>query len=324
MRGLERLSEFCSGERLGIRGILYLCLILLVGCQRGPNYNRHLGRPNLKLQKALSFEEGWDVFVDEGFSKNGFPLAIFHRKTGMEFRFIPKGSFSQKMYNWDKAIEKMQKKPDLVFLRKIRLTTPFYISRTLISNGAWRRVMGKGILLGYFPEEGKDSQPISDFDQEKLGEFLKRTGLSLPTEAQWDWALRAGASTDSWWGDLLPDEAKRKIKEAKISPPGYAFNFPVGLKLLKKDHPFGLLDTPATMLQICKDNWRTFKEILESNPTRKEEVDPIFLNGSKKYVVRGNLGIFNKNRNQCYRQSLKAKIFGVYGVGIRLVKNLKD
>ena len=171
--------------------------------------------------------------------------------------------------------------------------------------------------------EAEEDHPVSSFEKKQLDLFLRRTGLSLPTEAQWDRALRAGVSTDSWWGDSLPEEAKKRLeKDRRMSPFGYSYHFSVGTKILHVEHPFGLLDTPTDMLQVCRDHWRSLEAIQSIQKKVGEEVDPIFTNGSEDYVLRGNLGYSTPGRNQTYRQPVGARYFDAYGIGFRLVKNL--
>src|SRR5262249_42759477 len=77
---------------------------------------------------------------------------------------------------------------------------PFFLSKYELTQAQWLRVTGRK------PREHSEYAipwtpgpllPIEDVNFGDAGRFMHVVGLALPTEAQWEWAQRAG--TDTPW-----------------------------------------------------------------------------------------------------------------------------
>jgi formylglycine-generating enzyme required for sulfatase activity len=112
----------------------------------------------------------------------------------------------------------------------------------------------------------------------------------LPTEAQWEWACRAGAGTRFWWGadeDRTGNVANVGDKALKRVHPewprtimdmddGHAFPAPVGSY---RPNAFGLCDMLGNVWEFCSTH---------SGPYSKEAVtDPGDLDPKRGFAVRG-------------------------------------
>ena len=71
-------------------------------------------------------------------------------------------------------------------VHKVTLS-PFLLGKYEVTQAEWRAVMGST-----FSEFEGDSLPMEEVSWEDCQEFCKKTGLSLPTEAQWEYGCRAG------------------------------------------------------------------------------------------------------------------------------------
>ena len=123
-------------------------------------------------------------------------------------------------------------------------------------------------------------------------DFLKRTGYRLPTEAEWEFACRAGAVTSRYYGDsvaLLPDYAWF----VGNSPDQHAQR--TGLL---KPNDFGLFDTLGNVSEWCHDAYGEYPVNDEGDVTNDDGVKTIVQDRFHR-VLRGASYVYHATINRC-------------------------
>ena len=75
--------------------------------------------------------------------------------------------------------------------------TPFFLSKYEMTQGQWLRLTADN-PSGYQPPSPSLLHPVEQIDWNSSMETCKRLGLTLPTEAQWEYGARGG-TTSVWW-----------------------------------------------------------------------------------------------------------------------------
>lgn len=124
------------------------------------------------------------------------------------FVLLPGGTFAMGSADDDPYAAPTEKPRHTVEL------APFFISKYEMTCGQWRRWTGGRVLT--VPQTRfhiDDSHPVSHVDWVQSGFELWGHGLRLPTEAQWEYAARAG-TTSSWWTGDAPASLSGKANIA--------------------------------------------------------------------------------------------------------------
>ena len=125
----------------------------------------------------------------------GLPGRVRDDGTGIEMLLVPPGSFTMGC----SASAAFACDPDEVPVHQVTLTNAFYLGRTEVTQAAWTARMGSNPSLfqgAAYPAAA--NRPVEQVSWEMIagsGGFLTGTGLRFPTEAEWEYAYRAGTTT---------------------------------------------------------------------------------------------------------------------------------
>ena len=119
----------------------------------------------------------------------------------MEFVLVPAGDFQMGCSPSDKECGSAEKP-----VHPVKITKPFYIGKFEVTQGQWKGLMGGN--PSYFNEtRAADSwkdRPVEQVSWNAVQEFLQKMGAGengrkyrLPTEAEWEYAARAGDRCDA-------------------------------------------------------------------------------------------------------------------------------
>jgi len=136
---------------------------------------------------------------------------------------------------------------------RVRITEPFYLGKYEVTEQQWEAVMGNS--PGGFKASECPQRPASHVSWNDCQDFLRKLQekcgngavvFRLPTEAQWEYACRAGTTTRYCFGD---DEA-RLGEYAWYRDNSRNQTHPVGEK---KPNQWGLYDMHGNVGEWCQD-----------------------------------------------------------------------
>jgi formylglycine-generating enzyme required for sulfatase activity len=168
----------------------------------------------------------------------------------MELVLIPAGEFLMGPSDSDKDVFPTDKQ------HRVRITKPFYLGKYLVTQEQWEAVMGKN--PSHFKGPKNPVEVVSWDDCQKfLGKLNAKSAagagkFQLPTEAQWEYACRAGSTTKYCFGD-----DKSKLGEyAWYDANSGNTTHPVGEK---KPNTWGLYDMHGNVWEWCQDLYGAYR-----------------------------------------------------------------
>lgn len=188
---------------------------------------------------------------------------VVHEVTGDLFVRIPTGTFmmGSPEYEYERSSDETQ--------HRVTLTRPFEMMVTPVTQALWQAVMGnnpshfKGPDL---PVEEVSWEDVQDFIQ-KLNQMLGTDSLRLPTEAEWEYACRAG-TTGARYGEL--DEVA-----------WYKYNSDGETHPVRQKAPnaWGLYDMLGNVYEWCQDWYGSYQ--------MGAVTDPMGPSTGSRRVIRG-------------------------------------
>lgn len=216
---------------------------------------------------------------------------------GMEFIFLAPGEFLMGSEKGDDS-----EKP----VHRVVLTRGFYLGATEVTQEQFEKLMGRN------PSSFKGAKlPVNGLSFKEAQEFCQRLSqkenvvYSLPTEAQWEYACRAGSSTEYYWGQemdpatcwYLANSQEQTHEVGKLRP-----------------NAFGLYDMSGNVYEICLD-WHA-NDAYQNSPMK----DPAGPSTGLYHVLRGG----SWANREWYCRSSSRVIFSprsdLERIGFRLVR----
>jgi len=187
---------------------------------------------------------------------------------GMRFARIERGSF--RMGAGDKPLPRklagrpwrQHGDPDEHPAHLVAITRPFYIAVTEVTNAQYERFDPKHRALrgkmGFSKDDDEAVVFVSWHDAAAFCRWLsKKEGLPyrLPTEAEWEYACRAGTTTPFHTGDALPGDFHKNARESWYPDPRRATAGQVVPLHVAKTPPnaWGLHDMHGNVEEWCLD-----------------------------------------------------------------------
>ncbi len=195
----------------------------------------------------------------------GYPWRVRDNASGIELLLVPPGTFemgcTQGSYEYDCYASELP-------VHTVTLTKAYYIGRYEVTQLQWLRVIGT--TPSYFDgPKWPDSMsfPVEQVSGHKVKLFNYATGLRLPTEAEWEFACRAGTLTAFHSGPGFPEGTNDDSLLTEIAWFGASFddpNHPVGSKAA---NALGLHDMLGNVLEWVRDHTSAY--------TAGPQVDPV-------------------------------------------------
>ena len=137
-----------------------------------------------------------DSTLREAITASGIAWRVRDNGTNIEMLLVPLGSFTMGC----SASTQYGCEPDESPTHQVTLTQAFYMGRYEVTQAQWMAQMGSNPSW-FVPANGFSSdttKPVEHVTWNMIasaGGFLSETGLRLPTEAEWEYAYRAGSTT---------------------------------------------------------------------------------------------------------------------------------
>lgn len=222
------------------------------------------------------------------------------------FRYLEPSTFLQ---GSAEAIGHADERPQ----HPVTFTQGLWLAETPCTLEHWQAVMGKNLSRFHHGEKGLQ-RPVENVSFHEVMMFLKKLQIFLPrgceavlpSESQWEYACRAGTSTEYWWGDV-PEDLNANWKEqhnGTTSVKHYAPN------------PWGFHDMHGNVWEWCRDGKRDYAS--------KQVQDPEGPDESELRVVRGGSWIALPAHARAAFRPCRPRWHKVRSLGFRFALKFSD
>ncbi|MEM6844029.1 MAG: SUMF1/EgtB/PvdO family nonheme iron enzyme [Bacteroidota bacterium] len=203
-------------------------------------------------------------------------LVLINADIPIYFKSIPAGTFRMGSSPADPMHE-----PDEAPMHEITFVNAFYLGIYEVTQAQWEAVMDHNPAV-FRVFNDSPSHPVEYVTWEQTQVFidlLNKKGLGnfrLPTEAEWEYACRAGTTSAYYWGEKMALNGKSEYTWANSR--SFARTHPVGIK---KPNAWGLYDMSGNVWEWCQDWYAPYESIPQTDPKGPGEGElKVFRGGS--------------------------------------------
>ena len=208
----------------------------------------------------------------------GLAWRVVHNETQIEMVLIPAGSFEMGCTASNPAYCGGNETP----AHAVTLTQPYYMARYEVTQAQWASVMGwnASVFQGpMYPDAA--NRPAENLFWADARNFSCMTGMRMPTEAEWEYAYRAGSTTDFYATAGFPNGTDDPAAADAIGwfgsiDPTYAGGFPPACSAnsggqthvvgLKPANGFGLHDMAGNVAELVADRYGLYQAAAQTDP----------------------------------------------------------
>jgi formylglycine-generating enzyme required for sulfatase activity len=237
--------------------------------------------------------------------RTGLPWRVRDQTTGMEMLLVPPGSF---MMGCVVPLDPYECWWGELAAHRVTLTNPFYLARYELTQSEWEAAMGTDSNPSIY--RGLPDSPVLPVERlswESVQGYLGATGTRLPTEAEWEFACRAGSEAPLYSG---------ATDESSLDSLAWC-NWNCGGKTHvgggKRANGFGFYDMLGNVFELVEDFWAPFSADAVTNPIGPET--------GLYRVVRGGAIEMGSPANMTSSARQAAAYPAVVLIGVRVAKN---
>jgi formylglycine-generating enzyme required for sulfatase activity len=243
-----------------------------------------------------------DASLRAAIAATGLAWRVRDTATQVEMLLVPPGTFQMGCimgsnqsgcYDWELPVH------------QVTLTNAFYLGRYEVTQSQWVATMGSN-PSGFQGYSDSASRPVEHVSWNTIQGYLSATGFRLPTEAEWEYACRAGTQTPFYNGST-DDSTVGAL--AWYSANSGNQTRPVGSKLA---NAFGFHDMLGNVWEWVNDWYDTYPSSAQTNPT-----GPV---SSSNRVVRGGSWYNDTNLVRSSFRSYFSPGNANYDVGFRVAR----
>lgn len=234
---------------------------------------------NPKLGQSADSEKSWATHSGE--DRYGQYADLEINQVPQRFRLIHPGTFQMG------SPESEKERDDDETLHQVTLSKPFWLADTACTQALWLAVMGNN------PSHFKDNKnnPVEQVSWDDIQEFIQtlsqlKSGVTfqLPTEAQWEYACRAGTTTPFSFGENMTSEqvnydGKYPYKKGFFRKKDLFRDKTLAVQSLPAN-PWGLYEMHGNVWEWCRDAYSDLGSEACTDPYNPSGVNRVLRGGS--------------------------------------------